>query len=67
VISKQQASERQRKIAEQRARLYLAEQQEQARQRSAQTGASTMPKAKIKPRYIAVKTGRNKAAKAASR
>ena len=56
VISKQQASERQRKIAEQRARLYLAEQQEQARQRSAQTGASTTPKDKKKTRYIAVKT-----------
>jgi hypothetical protein len=52
VIAKQQASERQRKIAEQRARLYVAEQQ--AKAKKAQT-ASASPKKK-KSRYIAVKT-----------
>jgi type II secretory pathway pseudopilin PulG len=53
VIAKQQASERQRKIAEQRARLYLAEQQAAAaKKKSAQTPAT---KAK-KSRYIAVRT-----------
>lgn len=51
VISKQQASERQRKIAEQRARLYMAERA--AAQKKAQTAGT---KQKKKPRYIAVKT-----------
>jgi len=50
VISKQQASERQRKIAEQRARLYLAEQE--AAQKKQQQQAAKAKKA----RYIAVKT-----------
>jgi hypothetical protein len=51
VISKHQASERQRKIAEQRARLYMAERA--AAQKKAQTAGT---KQKKKPRYIAVKT-----------
>lgn len=49
IISKQQATERQRKVAEQRAKLYMArlekQQQEQAAARKAK-----------KPRYIAVQT-----------
>lgn len=53
VISKHQASERQRKIAEQRARLYLAEQQAAAKKKSNQTASA---KPKKKSRYIAVKT-----------
>ena len=52
VIAKQQASERQRQIAEQRARLYLARQKEQERQASQQAAA----KARKKNRYIAVRT-----------
>lgn len=52
VIAKYQASERQRKIAEQRARLYLAE-QAAAQKKSSSTVAS---KPKKKSRYIAVKT-----------
>jgi hypothetical protein len=62
IIAKQQATERQRQIAEQRARLYLARQeaarQEAARQAAAQTASATKPtKPKpSKPRYIAVKT-----------
>ena len=54
VIAKEQASERQRKIAEQRARLYLA-QQAQREKRAAQASSSTAAKPK-KTRYIAVKT-----------
>lgn len=50
IISKEQATERQRKIAEQRARLYMARQEKL--QASQQTSAQ---KAK-KPRYIAVQT-----------
>jgi hypothetical protein len=53
IIAKQQASERQRKIAEQRARLYMAEQK--AKEKKAQT-ASTSTSKKKKSRYIAVKT-----------
>lgn len=52
IIAKQQASERQRKIAEQRARLYLAEQK--AKEKKAQTAAASSKKKKA--RYIAVKT-----------
>lgn len=49
IISKQQATERQRKIAEQRARLYIA------RQEKLQAEQAVVKKAK-KPRYIAVQT-----------
>jgi len=52
IIAKQQASERQRKIAEQRARLYMAEQK--AKEQKAQTAAASSKKKKA--RYIAVKT-----------
>jgi hypothetical protein len=55
VIAKHQASERQRKIAEQRARLYMAR-QEAARKAAAQQSASTAKRKTPKPRYIAVKT-----------
>jgi len=63
VISKQQASIRQRKIAEQRARLYLA-QRAQAKKKapavasSSSSGSSKKKPAKPKPetRYIAIKT-----------
>lgn len=56
VIAKQQASERQRKIAEQRARLYMAQQkaQQAKAQQASQTAANT--KKKKQSRYIAVKT-----------
>lgn len=54
VVAKQQASERQRKIAEQRARLYMAKQQEE-KKKAAQT-ASASSKKKKSSRYIAVKT-----------
>ena len=53
IIAKHQASERQRKIAEQRARLYMAR-QEAARKTAARQAAST--KKQAKPRYIAVQT-----------
>lgn len=53
VISKHQATERQRKIAEQRARIYLAERK--AAEKKAAAQASSKPKPK-KSRYIAVKT-----------
>jgi len=53
VVAKHQASERQRKIAEQRARLYLAQQKEKEAQ-AVQTASKA--KAKKKNRYIAVKT-----------
>ena len=53
VVAKHQASERQRKIAEQRARLYLAQQKEKEAL-AAQTASKA--KAKKKSRYIAVKT-----------
>ena len=55
IIAKHQASERQRKIAEQRARLYMAR-QEAARKAAAQQSASTAKRKTTKPRYIAVKT-----------
>lgn len=52
IISKQQATERQRKIAEQRARLYMA-------RREQQLAAQSAPK-KTKPsRFIAVQTERS--------
>ncbi|MCK9588959.1 MAG: hypothetical protein WC076_11210 [Terrimicrobiaceae bacterium] len=50
IISKQQATERQRKIAEQRARIYLAR---RAKQLAAQPAAAKKQKS---PRYIAVQT-----------
>lgn len=53
VVAKEQASIRQRKIAEQRARLYLAQQAERERRAKAASTASAKPK---KTRYIAVKT-----------
>lgn len=59
VIAKQQASERQRKIAEQRARIYLAEQQkaqQKAAAAAAQASNTKKPKPAKKPRYIAVET-----------
>jgi ABC-type oligopeptide transport system ATPase subunit len=49
IISKHQATERQRKIAEQRARLYLA------RQEKMQADAQAAKKTK-RPRYLAVQT-----------
>lgn len=56
IISKQQATERQRKIAEQRARLYMARQQQQL---AAQPAAK-----KAKPaRYIAVQTEKSQQSK----
>jgi len=56
VIAKQQASNRQRKIAEERAKLYYAKLQEQ--ERKAAKVSSTTPKKPVakKPRYIAVDT-----------
>ncbi|MET0223301.1 MAG: hypothetical protein ABW346_02870 [Terrimicrobium sp.] len=54
IIAKHQASERQRKIAEQRARLYIAR-QEAARKAPASQPSSAKKKVS-KPRYIAVKT-----------
>ena len=60
VIAKHQATERQRKIAEQRARLYMAERAaaQQRAPRSAAASASQRPKRTKSPqsRYIAVKT-----------
>jgi uncharacterized membrane protein YhiD involved in acid resistance len=53
IIAKEQASERQRKIAEQRARLYLARQEAEKKTHQA---ASTSKRKSTKPRYIAVKT-----------
>ena len=53
VISKHQATERQRKIAEQRARIYLAERQAAEKKAAAQAASKPKPK---KSRYIAVKT-----------
>lgn len=50
IISKQQATERQRKIAEQRARIYMAR---RAKQLAAQPAAAKKQKS---PRYIAVQT-----------
>jgi membrane protein implicated in regulation of membrane protease activity len=52
IIAKHQATERQRKIAEQRARIYMAKRAE-AEKAAAQ--ATTAKKSK-KPRYIAVRT-----------
>ena len=53
LISKHQASERQLKIAEQRARIYLAERKAAEKKASRQAQAAKAPK---KSRYIAVKT-----------
>lgn len=49
VISKQQATERQRKVAEQRAKLYMARLEKQQQEEAAAKKAR-------KPRYIAVQT-----------
>ncbi len=49
IISKQQATERQRKIAEQRAKLYMARLEKQQQEQAAAKKAK-------KPRYIAVQT-----------
>lgn len=49
IISKNQATERQRKIAEQRARIYLA-------RREQQLASKPSAKASKKPRFIAVQT-----------
>jgi hypothetical protein len=54
IIAKHQASERQRKIAEQRARLYIARQE--AARKAAASQPSSAKKKVSKPRYIAVKT-----------
>jgi uncharacterized membrane protein YhiD involved in acid resistance len=54
VIAKYQASERQRKIAEQRARVYLAEQAQKHKEQ--QAAAAAKAKQQKKPRYIAVQT-----------
>ena len=60
MIAKHQATERQRQIAEQRARLYMAERaaEEQRVARKAPSSTSTAKKAKSpkETRYIAVKT-----------
>ena len=61
VIAKHQATERQRKIAEQRARLYMAQRaaaQQRAARKAATAGGSTTKKAKPpkETRYVAVKT-----------
>ncbi len=69
VISKQQASERQRKIAEQRARIYLAEQQKEqakAAKAAAVTANTKKPKTQKKPRYIAVETVKEEGSKGKS-
>jgi hypothetical protein len=55
IIAKHQATERQRKIAEQRARLYMARQQAARKAAASQPSASARKKP-AKPRYIAVKT-----------
>jgi hypothetical protein len=62
VIAKEQASARQRKIAEQRAKLYLAEQKAKEK-KAAQTASAKKPK---KSRYIAVKTVKEDTNKGAS-
>lgn len=49
IISKEQATERQRKVAEQRARLYMARLEKQQQEQAAAKKAK-------KPRYIAVQT-----------
>jgi hypothetical protein len=55
IIAKHQATERQRKIAEQRARLYMAR-QEAARKAAAAQPSSAARQKPSRPRYIAVKT-----------
>jgi len=59
VIAKHQASERQRKIAEQRARIFMAQRAEAeklAAQKAASSGSTAKKKSAKQPRYIAVKT-----------
>ncbi len=55
IIAKHQATERQRKIAEQRARIYMARLQEQQ-----EAAAAAGQKKAKKPRYIAVQTEKTK-------
>lgn len=65
IVAKEQASARQRKIAEQRARLYLAQQAEK-QQRAARQTSSSGSKVAAKPkksRYIAVKTVKEETSK----
>lgn len=64
IIAKHQASERQRKIAEQRARLYMAEQK--AKEKKATQTVAASPSKKKKPRYIAVQTVKEENSKGAS-
>lgn len=59
VIAKHQATERQRKIAEQRARIYLEKQRAAERRAAAQAQKSRAAKKK-KARYIAVETEKSK-------
>lgn len=64
VVAKHQATVKQRKIAEQRARIYLAKRQEAekaaataaARSRSSRTGRTAKAKPEKQSRYIAVRT-----------
>jgi uncharacterized membrane protein YhiD involved in acid resistance len=56
IIAKHQASERQRKIAEQRAKLYLAQQKAREKKAAQTADASTSKKKKKSARYIAVQT-----------
>jgi len=59
VIAKHQASERQRKIAEQRARIYLAKRAEAeklAAKKVASSGSTAKKKSAKQSRYIAIKT-----------
>ncbi len=72
VIAKHQATERQRKVAEQRARLYMAKRAEAARlassSRSSSSGGTTKKSAKPapEPRYIAVNTEKSGASTTSS-
>lgn len=66
IVAKEQASARQRKIAEQRARLYLAQQAERQKKvahRSTATTSKTIAAAPKKSRYIAVKTVKEETSK----
>lgn len=63
VISKNQATERQRKIAEQRARLYLAKQEarEKASAQASSSSTASRSKKQKETRYIAVATEKSSA------
>ncbi len=58
VIAKQQATVRQRQVAEQRARLYMARRDKQLAEEKLKTSSSSAKTAKVKskPRFIAVQT-----------